>query len=1231
MSDSIRSLSVLAALICLLMAPLLPFANFDSSESSLQPLEEPSYTSTAPPWGYAFGVIAGTEVIDPMASCAHPSGDTVVAGGFSGGLSVGGLSNSTSSGVFFARVDRNSTADWLAVGDGAGIGEGIVLQLHCADDGSVYFAGSFTSQMSIAGASYFSAGGDDAMYGRIYENGSFAWSDTISTGGDDGVSSVKWDAVNQELVWAGGLGMGYITKHGFTLTASTTSVPILFTTDENGTWLEADQGTSTYGDGTFLEVVVMPNGELTGCGFFSQGTITFDGRSASAQNVMTIIARFNRTTGWSWVASGETSIAIGCTADGYSIDVTGVFYISIDLDQHSANSVGDEDIFIGRINGVGQWTNLATAGGSGEDYSYRIGRTANGNLMIAGSYENTATFGTTTTVAAAGTNDAYVAMLNGTTYTWEWVTVVSGDGEDSFFGVNVDRGRTLVIGRSASSMITMGAWSQSNPGSGYFMMLGELGDDTDGDGLLDSADACPNGVTGWTTNPTTDHDGDGCRDYDEDLDDDDDGVTDIDDNCATGLVAWGPTNATDYDSDGCRDIDEDSDDDGDGLPDLSDLCQFSPKGWNSTPSEDIDGDGCRDIDEDDDDDGDRILDSLDGCPVGETGWLSATASDHDGDGCRDDGEDLDDDDDLVLDDAPDRCPRGEINWNSTQFTDLDGDGCRDDGEDGDDDDDGIDDGDDRCDRGFTGWNSSSANDMDGDGCRDDDEDIDDDDDGIDDSADACPRGATGWLTGATSDHDGDGCRDSGEDVDDDNDDVLDTADSCPIGVRTDQPNWDYDGDGCHDDLEDDDDDSDGVFDYLDNCPRGEMGWTTTDHDDDGCRDETEDWDDDGDGVLDEADSCPTGEIEWPDSLGIDLDLDGCEDGGEDLDDDNDGFADDEDDCPTSNGNSTGDRDGCLDSDGDGWSDSDRFTTPHPIGFADAFRDDPTEWWDSDGDHIGDNADPFPFDPTEWADNDEDRVGDNTDQFPDDVNEWLDGDKDRVGDNGDKCPNSPLGESVDENGCTSVQANVASMSRPVVWVPVLLLFVGLLVGAIFFQLKEKSEDEDAGPVASVIETYLAEQPDEEEEEVFEPYHDPGVTKELEPQLSPYVQPETEGYSEDSASEIDTASASPPAEDTSSTPPVEHPSESVPETAPTTDGPPIETIPALTAVEQLAENFPESELQAEHASPYVQPEVEATPAEAETDAGTTYYHFALTQGYSPEEAAEWTRYNYPDWQG
>jgi hypothetical protein len=1255
MRASLSSFSALAALLCLLMAPLLPLAETDPAETSLRLLDEPSYTSTAPPWGFAFGVTAGGEVIDPMSVCAHPSGDTIVSGGFSGGVSVGGLTDNTTSGIFFARVDRNGTASWISVGDGGGVGEAISLQMHCADDGTIFFAGSFNTQLTVNGTAYFSAGGDDALYGRLTSNGSFSWTDTISTGGDDQVTSVKWDPVNQEMVWAGGLGMGYITKHGFTLTASTTQVPIIFTTDLNGTWLEADQGTSTYGEGGFYEVVVMPNGELTACGLFAQGTVSFDGNTDTAQNVMVIVARYNRTTGWSWLATGETGMGIGCSADGYSVDVSGMFFISIQLGQHNANSVGDQDIFIARLNGNGQWTNLATAGGSGDDGAFRIGRTAGGDLLLGGYYANTASFGSIVTTGAMGTSDAFVAMLNSSTYSWEWVTVVGGNGEDTFFGVNIDRGRTLVVGISSSSSLTMGPWSHSNPSSNYFMMFGELGHDTDGDGLMDSSDSCPNGVTNWTTDPFNDHDGDGCRDSDEDLDDDDDGVLDDDDNCITGLVNWGPTNATDYDSDGCRDIDEDLDDDGDGIPDLTDFCHFSPKGWNSTAAEDLDGDGCRDSDEDDDDDGDGILDTPDACPAGATGWLSEPSSDHDGDGCKDDGEDLDDDDDQVLDDAPDWCPRGDVGWNSTPLTDIDGDGCRDDGEDGDDDGDGVADISDRCDRGFTSWISNGSNDLDGDGCRDDDEDGDDDDDGIDDLADDCPRGATGWLSWPSSDHDGDGCQDSGEDPDDDNDEVLDGDDICPVGVQTSEPDWDYDGDGCHDDVEDDDDDADGVFDYLDNCPRGEMGWTVTDHDGDGCRDETEDWDDDGDGVLDEVDSCPSGEVEWQNSQGVDNDGDGCEDSVEDLDDDNDGFLDEEDDCPTVNGNSTNDRDGCPDSDGDGWSDSDRFTPPHPIGFADAFRDDPTEWWDADDDHIGDNADPFPYDPSEWADSDNDTFGDNTDAFPEDPLEWLDGDKDGVGDNGDICANSPLGESVDEDGCTAVQARVASVSRPVVWVPALLVFLGLLLGAIFLQLKDKPEDEDEGGenVVSAVEAYLSAQPEveEEEENKFEPYHDPGVTKELDTIHSPYGQPGADGYSQEETAEpveptpetIPEPTTGPPSEttteypaqsmtgpppETSAEPTAGITAESAPEPA---SGPPLESTPSLTPEERLAEQFPVSEHQVEQPSPYIQPEVVDTPPTEVEDAAATYYQFALTQGYSPEEAVNWTRYNYPDWQG
>ena len=84
------------------------------------------------------------------------------------------------------------------------------------------------------------------------------------------------------------------------------------------------------------------------------------------------------------------------------------------------------------------------------------------------------------------------------------------------------------------------------------------------------------------------------------------------------------------------------------------------------------------------------------------------------------------------------------------------------------------------------------------------------------------------------------------------------------------------------------------------------------------------------------------------------------------DTDNDGFGDNVDGfqgdfCPYKRGYSTLDRYGCLDNDGDGYSDADPGGLDgitewfaHPVGLADAFPYDNTQWTDTDGDGYGDN-------------------------------------------------------------------------------------------------------------------------------------------------------------------------------------------------------------------------------------------------------------------------------------
>ena len=198
--------------------------------------------------------------------------------------------------------------------------------------------------------------------------------------------------------------------------------------------------------------------------------------------------------------------------------------------------------------------------------------------------------------------------------------------------------------------------------------------DDDNDGINDLTDngssfldQCPLGELDWTSDSSTDFDGDGCKDDSaEDLDDDNDGVADDIDEFDNNAHVSG------LDTDG-DDIDNaiDEDDDNDGVPDDIDLFPY-----DDTQAGDIDKDGINSL--------------LDLCPNGERGWPSDSNTDRDGDGCRDESEDKDYDNDGV-DDDEDLCPRGRIGWISEKKNDNDRDGCYDSEEDDDDDNDGLED------------------------------------------------------------------------------------------------------------------------------------------------------------------------------------------------------------------------------------------------------------------------------------------------------------------------------------------------------------------------------------------------------------------------------------------------------------------------------------------------------------------------------------------------------------
>jgi hypothetical protein len=264
---------------------------------------------------------------------------------------------------------------------------------------------------------------------------------------------------------------------------------------------------------------------------------------------------------------------------------------------------------------------------------------------------------------------------------------------------------------------------------------------------------------------------------------------------------------------------------------------------------------------------------------------------------------------------------------------------------------------------------------------------DDDSDGVMNPDDLCENSTA--LEGV----DLSGCTESQLSVDTDGDGVSDVYDICP---DTDL-NKIADASGCAPDQRDTD--SDGINDEIDACPDTAAGATV---DETGCY--IEGWDSDGDGYEDALDAFPGDVTQWADSDG---DFYGDNQTGNNSDN-----------CVDIAGNSTEDRLGCPDSDLDGWSDA-QFDWPiPPLGTADAFPNDVTQWRDRDGDGFGDNqsedANLQDMCPDVFG-VENGNAGQGCPYF-----DTTDTDSDGVYDTRDNCQNSPRGVWVDSEGCTADQ-------------------------------------------------------------------------------------------------------------------------------------------------------------------------------------------------------------------
>jgi uncharacterized protein YhjY with autotransporter beta-barrel domain len=271
-----------------------------------------------------------------------------------------------------------------------------------------------------------------------------------------------------------------------------------------------------------------------------------------------------------------------------------------------------------------------------------------------------------------------------------------------------------------TAVITRGPW----PGQTYVdleNLQAIFEPDTDGDGVGDATDQCPNTPVGAQVDSV------GCAQGQ--LDDDNDGVANAADQCPNTPAGES------VDADGCASSQIDAD--GDGISNDLDQCPNTPPGTT------VDASGCADSQLDDD--GDNVTNDIDNCPNTPAGEVV------NGSGCAE--SQLDDDTDGVTNDK-DACPA------TPQNDDPDETGCG--ASQRDTDSDGVNDSTDLC------PNTPSDESVDADGCADTQKDT--DSDGVNDALDQCPD------TPFAEEVDDNGCSEGQRD--DDGDGIVNAFDAC---------------------------------------------------------------------------------------------------------------------------------------------------------------------------------------------------------------------------------------------------------------------------------------------------------------------------------------------------------------------------------------------------------------------------------------------------------------------
>lgn len=380
-------------------------------------------------WAYAFGT-TGFNFGNGIA--VDQQGDVYVIGDFEGTIDFDpgpGVASVTANGgasVFIVKFSNTGVFQWVRTfgGTGIDIGNGV----YCGPSGNVYVCGVFQNQVNFnpsgTPVNITSNGFYDIFVAKFSSEGNLVWARGLGGSNSDHAKGLTVDA-DENVITTGYFSGSASFQAGSSGPISLSSVGsddiYVHKMDANGNTLWAKNAGGNgldWGD----KVSVDANGNILAIGFFRE-TADFDpgpgvANFTSAGNSDGYVWKLSPQGDYVWAyriggSALDIAYGVGAVSSG-DIFVSGTFLGTVDFDQGmgttSRTSAGSGDVYLLKIDAMGNFQSVITYGGPSDDRSTCLHINGLNEVVISGRFSQTVDFNPPngTNLTANGQNDVFM-------------------------------------------------------------------------------------------------------------------------------------------------------------------------------------------------------------------------------------------------------------------------------------------------------------------------------------------------------------------------------------------------------------------------------------------------------------------------------------------------------------------------------------------------------------------------------------------------------------------------------------------------------------------------------------------------------------------------------------------------------------------------------------------------------------------------------------------------------